>query len=346
MSSNLPRWLVAVLAVALILGALLLGRSILDDPDGPAGSGSEVGEVEAPPCTEEEAKRATLETEFVDEVNSGSVPAGEGPGGSRVGFFAPKGSYRPGQLECADLDRDGLDEMVFSLRSGAGGQVLHWAVFRSDGAEWALDFYRGGFKVGVLEIDGEGTITEPSPAYEGSRHTELRYVDGELVVVEPDPKPRERRVVLSSTGVESLGALEPSTSDPAEATRVFGKPSSIADTNSELCPYHWADIGLTINFVNLGGLDPCGPDGAIGSFEIRGIAANQAGWVIGRGVEVGMTASRLRKEFPDLVETEMGLEFARVPSPFGSDGTTPLVTAEVIAGETSMYRLFVGAAGE
>jgi hypothetical protein len=105
----------------------------------------------------------------------------------------------------------------------------------------------------------------------------------------------------------SVGNFKPESGTPFEAAEAFGPPSSVT-RDDELCRQDWLDLGLVINFANLGGLDPCSEDGRVGSIELSGSLAEQAGWETAEGLKVGMGVQRLRSIYPDAkVESFPGL---------------------------------------
>jgi hypothetical protein len=65
------------------------------------------------------------------------------------------------------------------------------------------------------------------------------------------------------------------------------------------CEVEWADIGLTLNFANFGGANPCTAEGAIGSALVQGPAAELAGWRTEEGLSVGDSLEDMLEIYPE-----------------------------------------------
>ena len=125
----------------------------------------------------------------------------------------------------------------------------------------------------------------------------------------------------------------------------FGVPSSIF-RDDVLCAQSWLDLGLTINFANLGGANPCGSDGRIGTTQIEGPLAAEAGWETSEGIRADMAVDEVRSIFPGAYRAEGGLVMIEGPTPFGPDGVYAVVSATTAGGRTDLTTFSVGAAGE
>ncbi len=376
MTIRIPKWVLWALGVLLVAGAIaaafLVGRSSDDDPEtarssssatSPTSTISTTPDPTAVPakCSEREAMRATEETEFADEIlavgEAQSQIAGfggvSGPGVDGP-FFDETTGYRPAILECRDLTGDEVEEMIFAPSAGASGSIFNWAIFTPDeNGEWRLAFDREAVKIRDIKIRGD-IVVETAPTYaegeplccpSGKRSTEFAFEDGDFKVVSPVATRNERLIEVSSSGVDGLGDFEPETDSSAETYSAFGIPSSVTHID-EACDYAWEDLGLTIHFANFGGADPCGPDGAVGSFDILGSAAQHAGWHTREGAEIGMSESELTDLYPSAKTKRGELVLVEKSSPIGGGNYLPVLSAVMVDGDAKAFRVYVGAAGE
>jgi hypothetical protein len=83
----------------------------------------------------------------------------------------------------------------------------------------------------------------------------------------------------------------------AGAIKAFGSPSSKTQPFRSGCNVTWAPYGLTIQFYNLGGADPCAPKGGLFSRAVM----HGVRWRTGKGLRVGMQAARVRQVYPRAV---------------------------------------------
>jgi hypothetical protein len=367
MTINIPKWALwtaaGVLAAAAVTVAFLIGRSSSSSstssssPDeATSQESSEEPEAVEAPCNEREAQRATLRSEFDDAISETARARGElsgYPTPPTEVTFKETGSFRVAVLECVDLTGDGLEEMIVALSAGASGSIFQWAVFEPNKAgEWKLAFHREGSQVRSLGVDGN-LITVKIPLFEegaptccptGSRTSSFEYTNGRYKAV-GKTSTRERLIRVADGSVVRLGPLDTYTVSGADAIQAFGEPTSITDTG-EICEFEWSDLGLVINFVDLGGLAACGPDGRIGSIELVGSTAEQAGWKTTEGTHVGMPLAEVRATHPDLSKSGGAYELSQRATGFGEAGVTPSVTARVANGEVIAMGLYVGAGGE
>jgi hypothetical protein len=361
-----PKWAMWAFAALLVAGAItaafLIGRSSDDgsepaagDPEAGTRTTEEAAAIEAP-CTERAAEQAALESGWdeaiVETAAVRSAMSGYPPTAQPISF-KETGGYRVAIRECADLTGDDVDEMTVALSAGASGHVFQWAIFTpTEAGEWNLAFHREGSQVQSLRV-GDGSVSVKIPIYEknaptccptGSRVTEFTYDDGEFRPT-PAPRSRERLIQLEDAAVVSLAGLDVQSISGVEATQTLSKPTSIFGAG-ESCPYEWSDLGLTINFVNLGGLDACGPEGRVGTIELLGTPAEHAGWKTSDGAYVGMALDELRDRYPRLTKSDGAYVLAEKATPFGDTGLTPSVRAHVADGRVIALQLYVGAGGE
>lgn len=129
-----------------------------------------------------------------------------------------------------------------------------------------------------------------------------------------------------------------------------------SSAKSEICRADWRDIGLEIDFVNLGGSNPCGAQGAVGGATVGGLEAEQAGWQTNAGARIGTTEDELLDLYPKMEPStldETQPEFrgrlfylVRRPSPIGDEGSIPSLGARLDQGTVTSIDLYVGAGGE
>lgn len=362
MTVHVPKWAIytiaALIAVGIGAGAYLLGRSDSDD-DAPVASTvattteetveEEPVEEPPPPCTKRAAQQAAKESEFEGFVRDlGAVPAGEP-------LFEEFG-YGVGDLICRDLTGDGAEEMVVQLVCCTGSSPSPWAIFVAEHGEWELAFHRDNIQA-VLSVEGD-ELVEKSPAYGAQDPTccpsTFRFGriawDGSEFVFESEDADPDRTITAGSQGVTRVGGFKPQTGTPLDATKVFGPPNYVGP-DGELCLNEWRDLGLVINFVNFGGVDPCGVDGAVGSIEVGDVFAEQAGWETDEGVRVGMSLDEVVGIYPDArFESLAGqgrfLVLIEGPSVIGAGGTSPIVAARIADETVEELRLEVGAGGD
>jgi hypothetical protein len=352
------RWV----AAALLAAAVVAGCG--GDEEGDETSTTAAAEVKPAPCDERSAKQATLTTGFADRIDVTAavqasllgLEAETGAGVSQGRFWDEVSGHRVAILECADLTGDDVDEMVLAPSAGAGGNIFNWAVFTPDAeGEWQLAFSREAHQIASLKLRDD-TIVERVPVYaegeplccpSGFETSEIAHRDGEFVVASSTAEPSQREIAFAEDGTPlTLGELDLRTADPADARAQFGTPTSVFSPDANICDIEWSGLGLTITFANLGGADPCGREGAIGSFALLGSVAEQAGWQTDEGATLGMGPSELREIYPDAAGGRDMLTLISRPSPFGDGGTTPSLDAYLGDGRALAYRVFVGAAGE
>jgi len=304
------------------------------------------------------AESATLETDFDDDIRAGSAVAAslEDSQPSEVPFFSEyQTDYQVAILECADLTGDGVAEMVVGLGAGAAGRVFQWAIFSPDRhGNWSLAFDRTLVAVSSLEIQ-RASVMVRTPSYglrdalccpSGYKSTRVAFRDGEFKVISSTASPPERLISVEEDRVTRLGLLRPLEVTPSQAIAAFGTPTAVSNYPSDACTYSWGDLGLKIIFANFGAGNPCGEAGRIGSFELIGSAAEQAGWHTAEGARVGSTPAALTRLYPRAARSGDEMLLVEAPSPFGDDGTIPIATAFIADGEAGAYRFYIGAAGE
>ena len=361
MTVRVPRWLLWAAALALVASlvalAFALGRSSGGD-SAAKGKGAGRAPAKEAVCSKSMAENATFDTDFDDEIRAGSAvnAALHGDEPTEVPFFTENAiDYQVAILECADLTGDGVAEMVVGLSAGASGRVFQWAIFTPDRrGNWTLAFDRTSAATTSLEIQGDSVLAR-TPTYgledplccpSGFKSTRVAFRDGGFRVVSPTASPPERLISIEEGRVTRLGLLQPAETTPSQAVAAFGTPSSVSNYPDSVCSYSWGDLGLTIAFANFGRGDPCGEAGRIGSFELVGPAAKQAGWHTAEGARVGSPATALERLYPGTDRTGMEMTLVAIPSSIGADGMLAVAVAFLVDGEAEAYRFYIGAAGE
>lgn len=358
---RVPKWLVwtaiALLVVACIAAAFALGRSSGGDNSEedvlrPAESSAEAI------CSKSMAESATLETDFDDDIRASSAAIAnlEDSQPSEIPFFSEyQTDYQVSILECADLTGDEAAEMVVGLSAGASGRVFQWAVFSPDrNGNWTLAFDRTLVGASSLEIQGDSVfvrtatygLRDPLCCPSGYKSTQVAFRDSEFRVISPMASPPERLISIEEGRVTRLGLLRPFEVTPSRAIAAFGTPTSVSNYPSEICTYSWGDLGLKIAFANFGAGSPCGEAGRIGSFELIGSAAEQAGWHTAEGARVGSRPASLARLYPGAIRSGDEMLLIETPSPIGADGTIDIATAFLAGEEAKAFRFYIGAAGE
>jgi hypothetical protein len=207
-------------------------------------------------------------------------------------------------IGCADLDGDGLDEMVVQTLGPTGGAVTPWAILRQQGGKWQVALLRPDVQAAKVTIQGKN-VGEVTPAYatndptccpSGQRRGVVKW-DGHAFVYEPEHAPPSKELVFSGINPVSVGGLDFVTGNLPQAITLFGVPSYYTRSGGG-CPATWQDIGLEVDFGNFGGADPCGPQGRItkSTFHLR--EGEQAGWQTNLGLKLGDSQDRLIQLYP------------------------------------------------
>ncbi|HEU5062341.1 MAG TPA: hypothetical protein VFT79_04190 [Solirubrobacterales bacterium] len=365
MTVRVPKWLLWVAAAALVIGLLAVGFTLGRSGGGDGSSSPAQKPAERPPAAEEAvcskpmAEAATLDTDFDDRIRANGAVRAEMEDDDRpsveVPFFSENPlDYQVAVLECADLSGDGVGEMVVGLAAGASGRVYHWAIFTPDGrGRWTLAFDREFLAASSIEIEGD-SVHVRTPIYGSddplccpSDYKSIRvgYRNGRFEASSTDAPAAERRIVLEDSRVASIGRLA-ATDPPSRAVVLFGKPTGVVNYPESTCTYSWSDLGLSIDFANFGGGDPCGPAGRIAYFELVGTSAEESGWHTAEGARVGAGAASLERLYPEARRSGNELTLVEVASPIGASGTLAVMTAYLADGRALAYRFYIGAAGE
>lgn len=344
-----------VVVAGIGVGAYLLATSS-DGAEEPAVAVSEGRAAEreryrdpSPDCSRRAARDAVLGSVFERRVRELGVAPRGNPLFGGPGYFVT-------ELICRDLTADGAEDMVVRLDCCAGGTPTPWAIFLADDDAWRLGFYRAGIQAS-LKIEGD-VVVERSAAYAAGEPiccpTTARLAsvtwNGNAFAFRSEEASANRAIKITSDGVERLGEFRPATGSPAQAANAFGPPSYVLPRD-ELCVHEWRDLGLLINFANLGGLDPCTADVRAASIELKDEFAAQARWETDRGVRVGMSLEELRDIYPDARTQSLpglGTVVALIESQalVGVEGAGPVLSGRITEGAVDELRMLVGTAPE
>lgn len=307
------------------------------------------------PCTKHEAKRV-LDSGALGRNVMDAVPQ-EG---------RPSDYYELRLVGCRDLTGDGLDEMVIWLAWGTSSSPTPWAVLSQRDGSWRPEFVRE-WVIARLKLAGDG-IRERSPAYgpddpfccpSGERTGTIRYENGEWLY-RARGAPKRLDITCAADGSPGeLAGIPLLELDPVTAIATLGRPGNITPQGNALCTTSWSDLGLTINFANLGGKDPCGPAGRVGSLTLFGPEARLAGWLVDGKALIGARKAELRELYPEMRRAEYDIVYRRDDrfqgsdwvlrkrkSPYGDAGIIPSLQARIAGGEVVLVDVAVAAAGE
>jgi hypothetical protein len=133
------------------------------------------------------------------------------------------------------------------------------------------------------------------------------------------------------------------------AQRAFGRPTSTRRTQQVACIAAWAPYGLTINFYNLGGQNPCSP--RYGFFARAFLQGSR--WRTASGLRVGASVAVLRRLYPAARfyagvrgERPAGWWLVTRTTPFGLGGSYPGLLATTRRGAVSSFQVRYPAGGD
>jgi hypothetical protein len=355
--NRLPGWaLVTISLTVLAVGGEIAFLVVQSGGDGETSSAEE-----RLACDDRAADNAVSADRFAQAVRDvGAVP----PLSNVLEIYDAK------VADCIDVTGDGIDEMVVRMverdvdPEELAESPIPWAIYSAEEGKWTPTLIRAHVPGARLAVE-RTEIRERSTAFAegdplccptGTREGVVRW-KGEAFVYRPSGGPRGSTIALADDdAVAAIGGFDAQNGSLPAAVDFFGPPSSYVP-QGELCPATWADIGLTIDFANLGGGDPCGPDGRISDARIEGLEASQVGWQTQEGATVDMPENRLRKLYPEMhpqedstfiPEEPVGELFTLVnrPSSIGVGETMPTLSARVSEDRVIGFELAVGAAGD
>lgn len=133
--------------------------------------------------------------------------------------------------------------------------------------------------------------------------------------------------------------VDPAAASLPVARRVFGDPRP-PRRDRVSCPARWLGLGLLINFVDLGGGNPCTGEG-----NAQSATVTDARWRTARGLHVGDRLGRLRELYPGASRHGRAWWLISRRSPFGEGRFAPLA-AVVADGRVRALEVWIGGAGE
>ncbi len=350
-------------ACLIALVAFLIGRSS-DGQNGTtattdATSTNQAGESLSASCDKESARRA-IDKEVQDHGDPSGTLEDDSTG--------KLGSWVAVQVEdCEDLIDGEADEMVAvadGVKAG-GAHLVNWFVLGQENEEWVVLLRReqpvpklSVSSSGIREETGIYRAGDPMCCASSSRAGEVRESNGELrYFPDIDPQNYKIRLNLATNEIKSFGPLDAYTSSASESMQYFGEPNATGIPGDEVCTMTWSDLGMVIDFVDLGGGNSC-LSGKIGRFSLQGTAAAQVGWKGPDGLQVGMSLGETQKAFPAAERDYSGYadpyapegairwNILTRPSPYGSDGTTPTISGYFKDDQLIKIEYGVGAGGE
>lgn len=366
MTIHVPRWVLFVAGACLIaLVAFAVGRGSSDQSDPSPSTADQttaektVGNASTASCDKESARKA-IDTE---------VQVHGDPEGTLVDDSTGRlGGWVAVEVEdCQDLFGDQADEMVAvadGVKAG-GAHLVNWFVLGQEDDEWVA-LLRREQPVPTLSVSTSGVREEtgiyrsgdPMCCASSSRGGEVRESSGELKYF-PDIDPKNYKIKLnpSTKEVKSFGPLDAYTSSASETMQYFGEPNSTGIPGDESCTMTWSDLGMIIDFVDLGGGNSC-LEGRIGRFSLQGTAATHVGWSGPNGLTTGMSLNNAEVAFPMMQRDYSGYvdpyapegaikwNLLMRPSPYGADGTTPTISGYFKDDQLIKVEYGVGAGGE
>jgi len=355
---EVPGWALIVTGVAVLA---IVGEATFLIVQTGGDDGGEPEATEQPlPCNERQAAFAVNSDRFAQQVRAlGTVPP----------LAKVLDVYDVHVLDCVDLTGDGVDEMVVQLSESAApegttGIASPWAIYQPLDGEWVPTMIRTAVTGAKVTI-GDGQVQEVSSALvegdalccpSGKRPGVVEW-DGKEFAYKPAEGPRGRTIAIADGQAVALAGFNLQESSLEDAVSYFG-PASTYGPTGEVCPAEWRDLGMTINFANFGGLDPCGLDGRVGNVTLHGLEARQAGWQAQDGARIDISEGALKKLYPDMQPAEVATTVVPIdqegelftlvsaPSEVGVEETVPVLSARIATGRVADFEIQVGAAGE
>lgn len=269
-------------------------------------------------------------------------------------------------IDCSDLNDDGNNEMILLVAGlmGGGPNSFSWFILEQGDKRWKAVFQRTVPSPRLRVRDG--VLTESTPGYRKGDRTDRPSLQrlGRVVpdgdswrYLSEDGGSQSREISLSpeTLTADYVGPLAVSDAQPKDAIAAFGAPTFEGDLGS-VCSLYWSDLGLKVDFADLGGRDPC-EVGSVQRFAVSDSAARTAGWEGPWGVRVGMTLKQVLEIFPSALLTISDYrppdipdweawDLERVPSVFGPDGSLATVTGYFDDDRLRWLDFYVGGAGE
>ena len=159
-----------------------------------------------------------------------------------------------------------------------------------------------------------------------------------------------RSFVIRATGspsglgeVRAIGDFKPARSPLLRAAvRAYGAPTARVG-GVEICRVRWAGLGARITFQNFGGVDSC--DGGGGRAQ-KAVVSGDRPWRTPKGLRLGDRTAKLRRLYPNALQTARGFRLVAGVLPFGRPQPYSVLGVRVAGGRVTAFTLFVGAAGD
>jgi hypothetical protein len=126
------------------------------------------------------------------------------------------------------------------------------------------------------------------------------------------------------------------------ATRAFGRPTSLRPGRYQNCAARWAELGLRINFYNLGGHDPCLRQ--YGYFSDATMVGRQ--WQTVKGLRIGDPSRKLFALYRPQGFSGAWVWLVKRHVPWGGGIDYPGLAAKIQRGWVVAFRIRYPAGGE
>ncbi len=334
------------------VGAFLIGKSsgngtTSDEGQGGTVSGGETttaSDSTSSPCDKASAREAIVASRwFLSGVR-------HVPGNSSTTDVLDQ--YTITEVLCRDLTGDGSQEMVVQLACCTGSSPTPIGIFGGETGAWKLLYVRTGVPSRITAAGGH--LIERTPAYGPDdalccpstfRFGKIAWDGARFAYRSDSDITVARSIRADSSGVHTLGPLDPQTASLLDAEKLWGTPSSIYPDGTS-CSVTWLDLGVSIVFANFGAGDSCGPGGRIGTFHLLGSLAAEAGWHTTDGARPDMTVVELKTVYPAAFSAEGQLVLIQGPNIVGPGGLYAVLATRIDAGHSSDMTFSVVAAGE
>lgn len=367
MTIRIPRWLPIVLGVlALVVVGFFLGRLVVPEstPSGQVFSREAVADEGEPESDAKEMPECSRRAALV------ALRPLALEGVKALDFFIDPDSgdfidsIRPHLIDCTDVSGDGRDEMIVSYLYGGFGTAFRipWIIFDHKSGRWKAAYIDDALVTTQIEVRGN-SVRVVEPAYgpddanccpSGERTGKVSYAAGEYSY-QPDEGTSDRSIVVERDGrdsrVVSVGGFDIWRGDIEDAIEQFGAPSRYFRAGAEFCPTSWSDIGLTIEFYNLGAANPC-EAGVVMHFRVE----DGAGWYGPGRLEPGMPERAMHRLYPDAepysplgVELDPGERAWVLEERYnviGEEGYIPTVVAFTDGERVGAVQYFAGVGGD
>lgn len=142
--------------------------------------------------------------------------------------------------------------------------------------------------------------------------------------------------------IDSIGGFRPFEETLGDAVERFGEVTDVNRPLSEGCEVSWEEHGVTIEFWNLGGRDPCDPEFGFAQYAyITG-----RGWHTARDLYITSHRNTMKRLYREQRRTPRRYSLVRGYRPFGDAGNLDILSVGLTRDRVSSFRMYIGAAGE